>query len=235
MEEKKHMVGGISRKTLERLPVYHHYLEQKNREGTETISSPAIALELKLNEVQVRKDLAMVARTAGKPKMGYLVKDLIGDIEEFLGFHNANQAVLVGVGHLGKALLSYKGFDQYGIEIVMAFDSDGRKVDTKVGGKMILPLEKLENLCRRMNIHIGIITVPKDSAQEVCSRLVNGGVKAIWNFAPIHLSVPDHVLVQNENMAVSLAALSKYLYEADKVNLPAGQREIPLEGKEGRT
>lgn len=216
MEEKKHMVGGISRKTLERLPIYHHYLERKHQEGMETISAPSIALELKLNEVQVRKDLAMVTKTAGKPKTGYQVKDLIGDMEEFLGFHNTNQAVLVGVGSLGKALLSYKGFEQYGVEIVMAFDSDGRKVNTKIGGKMVLPMDKLENLCQRMNIHIGIITVPAEYAQAVCSRLVSGGVKAIWNFAPTHLTVPEHILVQNENMAVSLAALSKYLYEADK-------------------
>lgn len=219
MAEKKHMVGGISRKTLERIPVYHHYLERKYREGAETISAPAIALELQLNEVQVRKDLAIVAKTAGKPKTGYMVKELIEDMEEFLGYHNTNQAVLVGAGSLGKALLSYNGFAQYGVEIIMAFDSDKRKVNTKVGGKMILPMEKLENLCRRMNIHIGIITVPDKNAQEVCDRLVDGGVKAIWNFAQVHLSVPNHVLVQNENMAVSLAALSKYLYEADKESL----------------
>lgn len=218
MEEKKNIIGGISKKTLARLPVYHHYLERKFREGTETISAPAMALDLQLNEVQVRKDLAMVAKTAGKPKLGYLVKELIRDIEEFLGFHNTNQAALVGVGCLGKALLSYKGFEQYGVEIVLAFDSDGRRVDTKIGGKLVLPMEKLENICQRMNIHIGIITVPAESAQEVCDRLVRGGVKAIWNFAPIHLVVPGHVLVQNENMAVSLAALSKYLYEADKGN-----------------
>lgn len=216
MEEKKHMVGGISRKSLERLPVYHHYLEQKDNEGIETISAPAIALDLQLNEVQVRKDLAMVTKTAGKPKMGYLIKELIADMEEFLGYHNTNQAALVGVGSLGKALLSYKGFEQYGVEIVMAFDSDGRKVNTRIGGKMVLSLDKLENLCQRMNIHIGIITVPGEHAQEVCNKLVAGGVKAIWNFAPIHLAVPSHVLVQNENMAVSLAALSKYLYEAQK-------------------
>lgn len=215
-EEKKNMVGGISRKTLERLPVYHHYLEKKFQEGLENISAPAIALDLQLNEVQVRKDLAMVTTTAGKPKTGYLVRELIGDIEEFLGYHNNNQAALVGAGSLGKALLSYQGFEQYGVEIVMAFDSDGRKVNTKAGGKLVLPMEKAENLCRRMNIHIGIITVPESAAQEVCDCLVAAGVRAIWNFAPIHLSVPGHVLVQNENMAVSLAALSKYLYEVDK-------------------
>lgn len=216
MEEKKNMVGGISRKTLERLPVYHHYLEKKSQEGVETISAPVIAMDLQLNEVQVRKDLAMVTRTAGKPKTGYQIRELVEDLEEFLGYHNANQAVLAGVGSLGKALLSYRGFEQYGVEIVMAFDSDGRKVNTKVGGKMVLPMEKIENLCQRMNIHIGIITVPAECAQEVCDRLVAGGVRAVWNFAPTHLSVPKHVLVQNENMAVSLAALSKYLYEEAK-------------------
>ncbi|WAJ24803.1 redox-sensing transcriptional repressor Rex [Lacrimispora xylanolytica] len=216
MEEKRHMVGGISRKTLERLPVYHHYLEQKEKEKSETISAPLMAADLKLNEVQVRKDLAMVTKTGGKPKMGYQIRELIRDIEEFLGYHNTNQAVLVGAGSLGKALLTYRGFEQYGVEIVMAFDSDGRKVNTKIGGKLILPFVKLENLCQRMNIHIGIITVPAHSAQEACDHLVAAGVKAIWNFAPIHLKVPGHVLVQNENMAVSLAALSKYLYEAEK-------------------
>lgn len=216
MEEKKHLVGGISRKTLERLPVYHHYLERRDAEGVINISAPAIALDLQLNEVQVRKDIAMVARTAGKPKTGYVVKDLIEDMEEFLGYHNTNQAVLVGAGSLGSALLSYRGFEQYGVEIVMAFDADESRMGKKVGDKMILPMEKLENLCQRMNIHIGIITVPAQAAQAVCDRLVAGGVKAIWNFAPTHLTVPDHVLVQNENMAVSLAALSKYLYEAEK-------------------
>jgi redox-sensing transcriptional repressor len=223
MVQKKHMVGGISRKTLERLPVYHHYLDKKQQKEMEWISAPSIAMELQLNEVQVRKDLAMVTKTAGKPKAGYQINQLIEDIEEFLGYHNSNQAVLAGVGSLGKALLSYKGFEQYGVEIIMAFDSDGRKVNTKIGGKVVLPMEKMDNLCRRMNIHIGIITVPAENAQEVCNHLVESGVKAIWNFAPVHLSVPDHVLVQNENMAVSLAALSKYLYEAEKENRQMGK------------
>lgn len=225
MEEKKHMVGGISRNTLERLPMYYHYLEQKYQEGTETISAPVIAHDLQLNEVKVRKDLAIASITAGKPKLGYVVKDLIRDIGEFLGFHNTNQAALVGVGSLGKALLSYKGFEQYGMEIILAFDSDRRKVNTKTGEKLVFPMEKLENLCHRMNIHIGIITVPAECAQEVCTRLVNGGVKTIWNFAPTHLKVPNHVLVQNENMAVSLAALSKYLFETKKAFQLAKEEE----------
>lgn len=212
MGEKKNAVGGISRKTLERLPVYQHYLAERNREGLPHISSPAMAADLHLNEVQVRKDLALVSKTAGKPKTGYVVKELLSDLEEFLGYHNVNQAVLVGAGALGRALLSYQEFEQYGVEIVAAFDCDEWLTGSKIAGKMVLPVEKAENLCRRMNIHIGIITVPRESAQEVCDRLVAGGVKAIWNFAAVQLNVPPDVFVQNENMAVSLAALSKYLY-----------------------
>ena len=216
MEEKKQVVRGISRRTLERLPIYHHYLEKKRQEGMVTISAPFIASELKLNEVKVRKDLAMVTTSSGRPRIGYPVEALIEDLEEFLGYHNTNQAVLVGVGSLGKALLSYKGFEQHGVEIVMAFDSDGRKVNTQIGGKAVLSLTKLEDLCRRMSIHIGIVTVPADQAQEVCDHLIGGGVRAIWNFAPVHLKVPDGILVQNENMAVSLAALSQYLHEMEQ-------------------
>lgn len=213
------MVGGISKKTLERLPLYHHYLEVKGKEGMVTISSPLIASELQLNEVQVRKDIAIVSKKAGRPKTGYMIQEIREDIEEFLGYHNVNQAVLVGAGSMGKALLSYKGFDQYGVEIVMAFDCDGRKAGTMIGGKLVLPAEKLKDMCARMNIHIGIITVPSEAAQAVCDNLVESGVKAVWNFAPVHLNVPKHVLVQNENMAVSLASLSKYLYEMENKEL----------------
>lgn len=226
MEEKKTMVGGISKKTLERLPVYYHYLQDKQKEQAVHISAPVIAGDLQLNEVQVRKELALVSRRAGKPKAGFVVEELIADIEEFLGYRNVNQAVLAGAGSLGKALLSYQGFSRYGVEIVAAFDTDEGVIGENVAGRMVLPLEKMENLCRRMGIHIGIITTPAEQAQTVCDRLVAGGVRAIWNFAPVHLSVPDAVLLQNENMAASLALLSKYLLEQDR----EGSREVKGEG-----
>lgn len=213
MEEKKTMVGGISKKTLERLPVYYQYLQVKKQERVTSISAPAIAAALNLNEVQVRKELALVSRAAGKPKTGFQVDELVEDIEDFLGYHNENQAVLAGAGSLGTALLSYQGFTQYGMEIVAAFDTDAAIIGKNVSGKLVLPLEKMGNLCRRMNIHIGIITTPAEYAQSVCDRMVACGVRAIWNFAPVHLSVPDSVLLQNENMAASLALLSKYLLE----------------------
>ena len=141
---------------------------------------------------------------------------MIDDLEEYLGYKNVNEAVVVGAGQLGKALLSYRGFDNYGLRIVVAFDRDASVVGSEIGGKLVLPVSKMQGLCERMGIHIGIITVPAEGAQQVCDEMVAGGILAIWNFAPVHLTVPGHILVQDENMAASLAVLSKHLMEKIK-------------------
>ena len=201
---------GISKQTLHRLPIYLGYLKGLPEESYETISATIIANALHLNQVQVRKDLASVC-SLGRPKIGYITDELVKEIEHFLGYDNAESAVIVGAGKLGKALLSYEGFDEYGLNIVAAFDSDESIVNNEENGKQILPVSKLKNLVERMKIHIGIITVPAKHAQDVCDMLVDSGILAIWNFAPAHLVVPDHILVQNENMASSLAILSKHL------------------------
>jgi len=122
--------------------------------------------------------------------------------------------VLVGAGHMGSALLSYRGFSEYGLEIVAAFDNCPGTIGRSIGGKPVLAMEKLPSLCRRLRAHIGIITVPSASAQDACDALVAGGVLAIWNFASAHLLVPEGILVYHENMAASLAALSQHLREA---------------------
>ncbi len=207
--------GGISKQTLRRLPLYLNCLKSRLQSGHVTVSSNDIATLLGLNQVQVRKDLASVS-SGGKPKVGYVTQELISDIENFLGYNNVDSAILVGVGQLGRALLSYSGFSKCGVEIVAAFDSSEQVVDRIVSGKRILPLEKLINLCDRMQIHIGIITVPEDSAQEVCDWMIRGGIKAIWNFAPVHLKVPKDVIVQNENLAANLAVLSRQYAESLK-------------------
>ncbi|MHB1151928.1 MAG: redox-sensing transcriptional repressor Rex [Eubacteriales bacterium] len=201
----------ITIQALQRMPGYLHYLKKIQKEGVAVIASPAIANEFKLNEVQVRKDLAAVSIKKGKPRTGFMVDELISDIEALLGYNNVDNAVLVGTGLLGKALLLYKGFEYYGINIIAAFDSDPNIIGSEIGDKKVLDVEKLSELCRRMNIHIGIITVPAEHAQLVCDKLVAGGILAIWNFAPAHLSVPSNILVQDENVAVSLAMLSKHL------------------------
>ena len=204
------MDNYISLQTLKRLPTYLELLREKQQAGVATISSGTIAKELGLVEIQVRKDLACVSQ-GGRPRVGYILEDLIGDISHALGHDNTKDAVLIGAGKLGAALLSYEGFQKYGLNIVAAFDTDPAKQGTDEHGKHIFPMSVMMGLCLRMNIRIGIITVPSAHAQEVCDMLVEAGVVAIWNFAPTHLKAPDHILIKNENMAGSLAELSMHL------------------------
>lgn len=208
-------VQSISKQALLRLPYYLNYLKLLQKEGTMVVSAPKIAAALALNEVQVRKDIALVSSCAGKPKTGFQVNLLIHDLESFLGYDNVDEAVLIGAGLLGRSLLGYKGFAGYGLQIVAAFDRDPTLFDLRFDGEQrIFPMEKLEDLCRRLCVHIGIICVPSESAQAVCDRLVACGIRAIWNFAPTHLTVPDGVLLQNENIASSLAVLSAHLKQS---------------------
>lgn len=205
---------AISVRTLRRLPVYLHYLhsvesKQKN------ISATAIAEFFGLNDVQVRKDLGAVSGS-GRPKTGYVVSELIAQIEEHLGCKNETNTVLIGAGNLGKALLSYNGFEDFGLNIVAAFDTNPALVGTEVNGKPILPMVDIEAVCSNKDIHLGIITVPVAAAQEVCDCLVSYGIKAIWNFSPTILRAPENVVVENENLASSLAILSKHLNSGEE-------------------
>ena len=205
------MTGApISKKTLSRLPLYLGYLKEQKRFGQKTISATMIADGLGLNQVQVRKDLAQIS-CGGKPRIGYMIDELETDIERFLGYNNVNSAVIVGAGNLGKALMSYVGFKQYGLDIAAAFDADGALTNSEFNGIPIFPVEKLPDIAKRLKIHIGIITVPAPHAQTVCDMLVDAGVLAVWNFAPTVLKVPEGILVQNENMASSLALLCNHL------------------------
>lgn len=211
MEERS--MTPIPRQTLKRMPQYLQTLKKLRDAGAEIVSAPTVAAQLGLNDVQVRKDFAAVSSRAGRPKTGFDIHALIADIESCLGYNNTHDAVLVGAGSLGRALLSYRGFEAYALRIVAAFDTDPAVIGTEIAGKRVLPLEKLPSLCRRMGIHIGIITVPADNAQAVCDLLVGGGVRAVWNFAPTRLEAPDGILIQSENMAASLAVLSNHLSE----------------------
>ena len=199
----------ISKSVLKRLPIYLGYLKSLPKGTATYISATALANALGMGEVQVRKDLAQVS-DGGRPKIGYLRESLIEDINQFLGYDNTTDAVLVGAGKLGQALLGYSGFDDYGLNILAAFDVS-IKTSKTVDGKPLLPMDELKDYCHDNKILMGIITVPAASAQQVCDRMIDSGIKAIWNFAPVHLDVPDHILVQNENMATSLAVLSMHL------------------------
>ena len=204
MEGKK-----ISKSVLKRLPGYLAYLKSMPESAPPHISATALANALGMGEVQVRKDLAMVS-DGGRPKIGYLRENLIDDIEQFLGYDNTTDAVLIGAGKLGLALMAYKGFDEYGLNILAAFDARP-KVERTEEGKPVFHISRLEHFCRTNKVLMGIITVPAESAQEVADQLIACGIKAIWNFAPTHLDVPGNILVQTENMATSLAVLSVHL------------------------
>lgn len=202
---------AVTTQALHRMPYYIQQLRVLQEQKVETVSAPKIAELLNLNEVQVRKDFAAVYSTKGKPKMGFVVTELLTSMEDLLGYNNANETVIVGAGSLAQAIMAQEGFQDYGLKIVAAFDVNTERIGSDINGVKVLPADKISNLCRRMKIHIGIITVPAAQAQVVCDQLVAGGILAIWNFAPVHLSVPDHILVQNENLAASLAVLSNHL------------------------
>lgn len=205
--------AAVSKPTLGRLPGYLNYLNSLSPEKVPYVSATTIAKELNLGEVQVRKDLASVSG-AGKPKLGYVTQELIEKLKECLGHNNLTLAVLVGAGRLGRALLQYGGFERYGVKIAAAFDVDERVFD-RVSATRILPVEELDPFCKQQEIKLGIITVGAGAAQSVCDRLVQSGITAIWNFAPCKLTVPDGVLIQNEDLALSLAFLSNQMGSAD--------------------
>lgn len=203
-------ISGIPEPTLRRLPNYCQVLHRLAKDGHARVSCTRIGRELHLDPTQVRKDLAL-AGASGRPKVGYETEVLCRQLEDFLGWNNARDAVLVGVGSLGTALLGYSPFNRYGVNIIAAFDSDRAKQGRQVHGVPVFSPYRLPDLLARMKVHIGILTVPPEEAQAVCDLMVTAGILAIWNFAPTALAVPDTVIVQNENLFNSLGVLSSKL------------------------
>lgn len=200
---------NIPKPTLGRLPTYLNYLRTIAPE-TKTISATAIAKALGLGEVQVRKDLGAVSGE-GRPRVGYVTGELIASLEEQLGTNAKCKAVIVGAGKLGRALLDYEGFSDYGIEIAAAFDINADMWQSSQSGKHIYGMDGFPGFCQVQDVKIGIITVPKEAAQEVCDLMVKNNISAIWSFAPTSLHVPQGVVLQEENLALSLAHLYKQI------------------------
>jgi len=205
MEAANPFPRSIPEASLRRLPVYHRFLTELVE--IPFISCSTIARALDLDPTQVRKDIELTG-IVGKPKVGYSLPGLMRRIEDFLGWNNTKDAFLVGAGSLGSALLGYQKFQQFGLNIVAAFDTDPGKVGQQVHGKEILHLDKLRDLAQRMHIHLGVLATPAGAAQQVADLMVEGGIRAIWNFAPVHLRVPSFVILQNEDLYHSLASLS---------------------------
>lgn len=195
--------------SLQRLPVYLNYLKSLPA-GTESVSSGSIAAALGMGEVLVRKDLAYTSAT-GRPRVGYDKKELISAIEEYLCCNGERSAVLVGAGALGKAVLSYGGFKNYGIEIKAAFDCDPEKTSREIAGKPVYALDAAAEKIRALNAELAVICVPAQAAQSVADLLVSCGIKAILNFAPVLISAPENVVVRHIDVAANLAILSSMI------------------------
>ncbi len=196
----------FSKPLLERVPLYLKYL-YSIKDNEKRVSSTAISQALKLGEVQVRKDLNVISGS-GKPKIGYEIQSLICNLEDFLGKTKRVKVALVGAGKLGKALYGYAGFEEYGVEICAAFDLLVEKPQAFRDEKLIYPIGAFSDYVRENNIMIGIIAVPEQSAQATADMMVKSGIKAIWNFAPGKINVPQEVALRSENMAASLALLA---------------------------
>lgn len=192
----------VSRAALGRIPVYLRFLESLPQD-VETVSATTIAKALGFGEVQVRKDLGAICGS-GKPRIGYTVSNLKESLESLIDSRNG-KTVIVGAGKLGRALLDYGGFSDYGLDILAAFDTDVSQ--NNASGKPILPIYGLHDFCKENNVSIGVIAVPSKAAQEVCDKLCQSGIKAIMSFAPCKLTAPEGVAIQYENMALSLAHL----------------------------
>ncbi|MGH6630340.1 MAG: redox-sensing transcriptional repressor Rex [Burkholderiales bacterium] len=203
------MRAAIPKKTVYRLSVYLRCLEQFGENGVRTVSSTALAQTAGVKPTQLRKDLTFFGHF-GTRGLGYDVQKLRDKITEVLGRKQLQPVVLVGVGHLGSALLAYKGFEKEGFEIVAGFDVDLKRQRRKTFPQHILHLDKLENFVRQHRIKMGIVTVPPSAAQDVANRLIGAGVSAILNFAPVVLRVPSNVVVSNVNLAIELENLSYF-------------------------
>ncbi|HUA62465.1 MAG TPA: redox-sensing transcriptional repressor Rex [Verrucomicrobiae bacterium] len=204
---------AIPEASIRRLPLYHHFLQDLALTGVANVSCTTIAAALGLDPTQVRKDIEATG-IVGKPKVGYPLVTLMGWIENFLGWNNINDAFLVGVGSLGSALLGYEKFRRLGFHLVAAFDVNPNKVGQTVAGIEVLHLNNMVALAQRTHVHIGVIATPPEAAQNVANLMLECGIRAIWNFAPVHLRLPEFVILQNEDLYHSLAFLSFRLERA---------------------
>ncbi|WP_037571217.1 redox-sensing transcriptional repressor Rex [Spirochaeta cellobiosiphila] len=199
--------GLASSPTIRRLPSYLHVVRLMAKEDIEVVSGTVIARELGLEPIQVRKDLS-VTGIVGKPRVGYVVLELIDALENFLRWNIVHDAILIGPGNLGSALLGYKAFPKNGLNFVGAFDTNTDKIGKIINGVQVYSMDKLEEEVSGKDIKIAVLTVPNRYAQEAAERLVSLGITALWNFTNVRLRVPENVTVRREDLSSGYAVLS---------------------------
>lgn len=203
----------ISKATIDRLPLYFRTLKFIQQEGIEIISSEELGKRIGVTPEQIRKDLASFGQF-GKKGVGYYVRELIGNISEILGLHRSWNMAIVGLGHLGWALANYPNFSSLGFNMKAIFDVDLSKIGLNIKGIEVSHIRKMPEIIAERNIHIAVITVPAEQAQDVADQLVAASIKGIWNFAPVKIKVPRHILLASEDLSVGLSSLSYHLTRA---------------------
>lgn len=200
--------------TIKRFPSYLRLLLHYQQEGHQWISATALADDLSLTAVQVRKDVAATG-VEGKPKIGFEIEPLIAAIRHTLGWDYETKAILVGAGNLGSAFARYDGFSHYGFRIVAIFDSDPQKKGLLLGSLQVQPASEIASYLAQTGIDLALLAVPANVAQQVADELLTMGIKAFWNFSPRKLKLPADILVQRTDLATSFAVLSAQ-YKAQK-------------------
>lgn len=198
---------------IKRLGRYLKELRPLLKKNVEAVSASQLSRELGIHETQIRRDLALIG-LEGKPKIGHDLKEVTRVIESYLNVDNTSDSILVGVGHLGTALLAYNSYGKFensGIRIVSAFDKDPGVVGTQIHGINVFDISKMENLIERMSINIGIITTNPENAQDIADHMIHAGITAIWNFAPVNLKLPAEVIVENAEIETGLTYISHML------------------------
>ncbi|MDD3405804.1 MAG: redox-sensing transcriptional repressor Rex [Sphingobacteriia bacterium] len=202
----------IPEPALRRLPWYLAYAKLAKKQGVQFLSSTQIAKKIGIDASLVAKDFSYVT-ISGKTRVGYDVNELIFALDHFLGFSNQHEAFLFGVGSLGSSLLHDNGLLQYGLKILAAFDVKHELVGTQINRIPIHHVSHFMTLQKQTNVHIGVLTVPVDNAQEVADVMIAGGIHAIWNFTPFRIRVPENIVVQNTSMYAHLALMFNRLRE----------------------
>ena len=204
-------MARLRRLVLHRLMSYYRLLsEWTARKPVQTVTSAQIGKALDIDPTQVRKDLGAIG-AIGMGRVGFEVCEVCRSIRVVLGFDHGYEAVLIGAGHLGGALLAYSGLARYGLQIVAAFDNDKRRIDGKIAGCTIKSMRAMKPFIKRRKIRLAILTTPGEVSQKLTDRLVSAGVKAIWNFTPTRLTVPSGVLVRDEHISTGLSEIAYHL------------------------
>lgn len=192
--------------TLRRLPWYLYNIKLMKEKGEQYVSSTQISKEINIDASQIAKDLSYV-NISGRTRVGYNIDALIEVLESFLGFTNMHKAFLFGVGSLGAALLRDSGLHHFGLEIVAAFDVNPELVGKDLNGIPIFHSDDFEAKMKEYDVNIGVLTVPINIAQEITDKMVDGGIKAVWNFTPFRIRVPENIVVQNTSLYAHLAVM----------------------------